>query len=59
MRKSLIWALVLIAFCVVVFISTGGTTTVEIFSFELMKVKTSLALLMFTGIGVVTGALLK
>ena len=59
MRKSLIWALVLIAFCVLVFISTSGSTTVEIFNLELMRVKTSLALLIFTGIGIVTGALLK
>ena len=59
MRKSLIWALALIALCVLVLISTGGSTTVEIFKFELLKVKTSLALLMFTGIGVVIGALLK
>jgi hypothetical protein len=58
-RKSLIWALALIALCVLVFISTGGSTSVEIFRFELMKVKTSLALLIFTGIGVVIGALLK
>jgi len=59
MRKSLIWALALIAFCVLVFISTGGSTSVEIFNLELMRVKTSVALLIFTGIGIVTGALLK
>lgn len=58
MRKSLIWALVLIALCVLFFIFTGGNTTVEFFSFAL-KLKTSLALLMFTGVGIVIGALLK
>jgi len=58
MRKSLIWALALIAVCVLFFIFTGGNTTVEIFDFAL-KLKTSLALLCFTGIGIVIGALLK
>lgn len=58
MNKRLIWALGLIALCVLAFIFTRGTTTVEIFNFSL-KVKTSLALLGFTGIGIVIGALLK
>ena len=58
MRRPLIWALSLIALCVLAFIFTGGTTTVELFDFAL-KLKTSLALLCFTGIGIVIGALLK
>ncbi|MBI9019658.1 MAG: hypothetical protein JEZ10_00175 [Verrucomicrobia bacterium] len=58
MNRRLIWALLLIALCVLFFIFTGGNTTVEIFSFAL-KLKTSLALLLFTGIGIVIGALLK
>ena len=58
MNKRMIWALGLITFCVLVFIFTGGSTTVEIFNFA-MKVKTSLALLCFTGIGIVIGVLLK
>jgi hypothetical protein len=58
MRKSLIWALGLIAVCVLFFIFTGGSTTVECFSFS-FKLKTSLALLSFTGVGIVIGALLK
>lgn len=58
MTKPLIWALLLIALCVLFFIFTGGNTTVELFSFSL-KMKTSIALLTFTGIGVVIGALLK
>ena len=58
MNRRLIWALLLIALCVLFFIFTGGSTTVEIFSFA-MKLKTSLALLLFTGIGIVIGALLK
>jgi hypothetical protein len=58
MSKPLVWALLLIALCVLFFIFTGGNTTVELFSFSL-KMKTSIALLTFTGIGVVIGALLK
>lgn len=58
MNRRLIWALLLIALCVLFFIFTGGGTTVEIFSLAL-KLKTSLALLLFTGVGIVIGALLK
>lgn len=58
MSKTLIWALLLIAVCVLFFIFTDGNTTIEFFSFSL-KMKTSMALLAFTGIGIVIGALLK
>ncbi len=58
MNRRLIWALLLIALCVLFFIFTGGNTTIELFSFA-MKLKTSLALLLFTGVGIVIGALLK
>jgi hypothetical protein len=58
MSRTLIWALLLIALCVLFFIFTSGSTTVELFSFSL-KMKTSIALLSFTGIGIVIGALLK
>jgi len=58
MNRRLIWALLLIALCALFFIFTGGSTTVEIFSFAI-KLKTALALLFFTGIGIVIGALLK
>lgn len=58
MNKQLIWALLLIALCVLAFIFTGGRTTIELFDFAL-KLKTSLALLLFTGIGIIIGVLLK
>jgi len=58
MNRRLIWALLLIALCVLFFIFTGGNTTVELFSLS-FKLKTTLALLGFTGIGIVIGALLK
>ena len=58
MNRSLIWALLLIALCVLFFIFTDGNTTIEIFSFE-QKMPTALALLSFTGIGIVIGTLLK
>ncbi len=58
MNRRLIWALLLIALCALIFIFTGGNTTVEIFSLSL-KLETSLALLSFTGIGIVIGVLLK
>ncbi|MFA7256719.1 MAG: hypothetical protein WC047_04015 [Kiritimatiellales bacterium] len=58
MSKTLVWALLLIALCVLFFIFTGGNTTVELFSFA-VKLKTSIALLIFTGIGITIGALLK
>lgn len=58
MSRKLIWALLLIALCVLVFIFTGGSTTVEIFDLS-FKLKTSLALLLFTGVGITIGALLK
>ena len=58
MNRKLIWALSLIAICVLFFISTNGNTTVEIFSLK-QKMPTALALLGFTGIGIVIGTLLK
>jgi hypothetical protein len=57
-KRTLIWALLLIAVCVLVFVSTGDRTTVKFFALAL-KMRTSVALLVFTGIGVVIGALLK
>jgi len=58
MKKSLLWALFLIVLCVLFFIFTGGNTKIEIFSFA-FSVKTSIALLIFTGIGTTIGVLLK
>jgi len=58
MSRTRIWALYLIALCVLFFIFTDGKTTIEFFSFAL-RMKTSIALLVFTGIGIVIGALLK
>ncbi len=58
MSRSLLWALLLIAVCVLFFIFTDGSTTIEMFSFAL-KMKTSIALMCFTGIGIVIGVLLK
>jgi hypothetical protein len=58
MRKPLIWALSLITLCVLFFIFSDGRTTIELFSYA-WKMKTSMALLTFTGIGIVIGALLK
>jgi hypothetical protein len=58
MNQKLIWALSLIALCVLFFISTSGNTTVEIFSLK-QKMPTALALLGFTGIGIAIGTLLK
>lgn len=58
MRKPLIVALSLIALCVLFFIFTDGNTTIELFAFE-QKMPSALALLSFTGIGIVIGALLK
>jgi len=58
MNKRLTGALLLIALCALFFISTGGNTTVKFFSLA-FKLKTSFALLSFTGIGIVIGVLLK
>lgn len=58
MKRTLIWALLLMAGCALVFVSTGGSTTVHLFALGL-KMKTAFALLLFTGIGVVIGVLLK
>lgn len=58
MNRRLIWALSLIALCVLFFIFSDGTTSVELFSLK-RKMPTALALLSFTGIGIVIGALLK
>lgn len=58
MSRSLIWALLLIAFCVLLCISSDGTTAVKLFSFRL-SMPTSISILGFTGIGIVIGTLLK
>jgi uncharacterized integral membrane protein len=58
MNKHLIWALALIALCVLFFIFTDGKTAIDLFSWS-WKLETSIALLSFTGIGIVIGALLK
>lgn len=58
MRKSMLWALLLIAVCVLFFIFSDGRTTIELFSMA-WRLRTSVALLGFTGIGIVIGVLLK
>ena len=58
MNKSLLWALFLIALCALFFIFTGGKTTITLFEWE-YTMKTSLALLFFTGVGTTIGVLLK
>ena len=58
MNKSLLWALALMALCALFFIFTGGKTTISIFEWE-YTMKTSIALLIFTGIGTTIGVLLK
>ena len=58
MRKPLLWALLLIALCVLFFIFSDGRTTIELFSFQ-KTMKTSIALLSFTSIGIGIGVLLK
>jgi hypothetical protein len=58
MNKSLLWALFLMALCALFFIFTGGSTKVEIFTLA-FSMKTSVALLIFTGIGTTIGVLLK
>jgi hypothetical protein len=58
MSKSLLWALFLIVLCALFFIFTGGRTKIEIFNLA-FSMKTSIALLVFTGIGTTIGVLLK
>jgi len=58
MKKTLLWAMLLIALCVLFFVSTDGGTAVELFAWKL-KMPTALALMGFTGIGIVIGTLLK
>lgn len=58
MRKSLLWALGLIAVCVLFFVSSDGDTTIELFKWK-QEMPTALALMLFTGVGIVIGALLK
>lgn len=57
MNKSLLWALFLMALCALFFIF-GGRTKIEIFTLA-FSMKTSIALLIFTGIGTTIGVLLK
>jgi len=58
MKKSLLWALALIAVCVLFFVSSDGDTTIELFKWK-QEMPTALALMLFTGVGIVIGALLK
>lgn len=58
MNKPLLWALFLMALCALFFIFTGGKTTIKIFEWE-RTIRTSIALLIFTGIGTTIGVLLK
>lgn len=58
MNKPLLWALLLMALCALFFIFTGGKTTIRIFELD-YTMKTSIALLVFTGIGTTIGVLLK
>lgn len=58
MRKSLLWALGLIAVCVLFFVSSDGDTTVELFKWK-TSMPTALALMIFSGVGIVIGTLLK
>jgi len=59
MRKSLLWALLLIAICTITFIFTKGHVDIAFGKLVIRKVPTAIALLIFTGTGIVIGALLK
>ncbi len=58
MKKSLLWALALIAVCVLFFVSSDGETAIELFKWK-QKMPTGLALMLFSGVGIVIGVLLK
>ncbi len=58
MKRSLLWALALIAVCVLFFVSSDGNTAIELFKWK-QQIPTALALMLFTGVGIVIGALLK
>ena len=58
MRKSLLWALALIAVCVLFLVYSDGDTTLELFKWK-RELPTAVVLMLFTGVGIVIGALLK
>ncbi|MCF7850007.1 MAG: hypothetical protein K9M45_14230 [Kiritimatiellales bacterium] len=59
MRKSLLWALLLMALCTIIFIFTKGRVDIAVAKLVIKNVPTSMALLVFTGTGIVIGVLLK
>ena len=59
MNKNLIWALVLLALCVVSFIFTKGSINISMGKLVIKGVPTALAMLGYTSIGIAIGVMLK
>ena len=59
MRKSLLWALLLLALCILTFIFTKGLVNISIGKMVIKGIPTAVALLSYTSIGIAIGVLLK
>jgi hypothetical protein len=59
MKKNLLWALLIMAFCVLTFIFTKGHVNLALSRLVVRDVPVSLALMIYTGLGISIGVLLK
>lgn len=59
MKKSMIWALALLAFCILTFIFAKGDVDISLGQLVIRNVPTAIAMLGYTSIGIAIGVMLK
>lgn len=59
MNKSLLWALGLLALCILTFIFTKGSVNISLGKMVIKGVPTAVAMLGYTSIGIAIGVMLK
>ena len=59
MKKSLLWALGLLALCILTFIFTKGSVNISLGKMVFKGIPVSVAMLDYTSIGIAIGVMLK
>lgn len=59
MKKSMIWALLLLAVCILTFIFTKGRVNISLGRLVVQGVPTAIAMLFYTSAGIAIGVMLK
>ena len=59
MKKSMVWALLLLALCILTFIFTKGHVHISLGKLVIRDVPTAIAMLGYTSVGIAIGVMLK